>query len=68
MPEISENELPPSVKPLWLKALTAVQANNHDYAITLLQSVLKDNPGFLEGRKMLRNCELQASGGAKKKG
>ena len=68
MPEISENELPANVKPLWLKALTAVQANNHDYAITLLQGVLKDSPGFLEGRKLLRKCELQASGGAKKKG
>jgi tetratricopeptide (TPR) repeat protein len=67
MPEITENELPANVKPLWLKALTAVQANNHQYAVTLLQGVLKDCPGFLDGRKMLRKCELQATGGEKKK-
>ncbi len=68
MPEITEQELAPNLKPLWLKALTAVQASNLDYAITLLQGVLKESPGFLEGRKLLRNCELQLSGGSKKKG
>jgi tetratricopeptide (TPR) repeat protein len=68
MPEITENELPANVKPLWLKALTAVQANNHQYAVTLLQGVLKDCPGFLDGRKLLRKCELQVTGGEKKKG
>jgi tetratricopeptide (TPR) repeat protein len=68
MPEITEKELPSNLKPLWLKALTAVQASNLDYAITLLQGVLKDSPGFLEGRKLLRKCEIQNAGGAKKKG
>lgn len=68
MPEITEKELTPNLKPLWLKALTAVQANNPGYAITLLQGVLKDSPGFLDGRKLLRKCELQLSGGTKKKG
>jgi tetratricopeptide (TPR) repeat protein len=68
MPEITEKELPPNLKPLWLKALTAVQASNLDYAITLLQGVLKESPGFLEGRKLLRKCEVQNAGGAKKKG
>jgi tetratricopeptide (TPR) repeat protein len=67
MPEITEKELPPKLKPLWLKALTAVQASNSEYAITLLQGVLKDSPGFVEGRKLLRKCELQLSGGARKK-
>jgi tetratricopeptide (TPR) repeat protein len=68
MPEITENDLPNNQRQFWLKALTAVQASNLDYAITLLQAVLKDNPGFLEGRKLLRKCELQLSGGTKKKG
>ena len=68
MPEITDKELPSNIKPLWLKALTAVQASNHEYAITLIQGVLKDNPGFLEGRKLLRACEVQVVGGAKKKG
>jgi tetratricopeptide (TPR) repeat protein len=68
MPEITEKDLPANIKPLWLKALTAVQASNLDYAVTLLQGVLKDCPDFLEARKMLRKCELQVAGGAKKKG
>ncbi len=68
MPEITEKELPPILKPLWLKALTAVQTSNTPYAITLLQAVLKDCPAFLDGRKMLRNCELQLAGNTKKKG
>ncbi len=67
MPEIRENELTATAKPLWLRALTAAQASNYDYAITLLQSVLADNPGFLDARKLLRNCELQLTGGVKKK-
>jgi tetratricopeptide (TPR) repeat protein len=68
MPEITEKDLPPNVKPLWLKALTAVQSSNTEYAIPLLQGVLKDNPGFLDGRKLLRKCEIQVTSGAKKKG
>jgi tetratricopeptide (TPR) repeat protein len=68
MPEITEKELPPNLRPLWLKALSAVQTSNHSYGISLLQAVLKDSPGFLEGRKMLRKCELQVSGNTKKKG
>jgi tetratricopeptide (TPR) repeat protein len=69
MPEITEKELPANLKPLWLKALTAVQTNNLEYAVsTLLPPILKESPGFLEGRKLLRKCELQLSGGAKKKG
>jgi len=68
MPEITEKELPPNLKPLWLKALSAVQTSNLTYGISLLQAVLKDAPGFLEGRKMLRKCELQIAGNTKKKG
>ncbi len=68
MPEITEKELPSNLKPLWLKALSAVQTSNLPYGISLLQAVLKDSPGFLEGRKMLRKCELQLAGSTKKKG
>lgn len=67
MPEITEQELPAEAKPLWLKAINAVQVSNHPYAITLLQSVLEKAPGFLEGRKMLRNCAIQVVGEAGKK-
>ncbi len=68
MPEITEKELPSNLKPLWLKALSAVQTSNLAYGISLLQAVLKDAPGFLEGRKMLRKCEVQVAGNTKKKG
>lgn len=67
MPEITENDLQPKLKPLWLKAITAVQASNLDYAISLIQGVLKESPEFLQGRKLLRRCELQTAGGIKKK-
>lgn len=68
MPEITEKELPQGQKALWLKALSAVQTQNHTYAISLIQAVLKDNPAFLDGRKLLRKVEIQLAGGAKKKG
>lgn len=70
MAEISENELPANLKALWLKALTSVQLNNTEYAVSLLQAVLKDAPGFLEARKVLRKCAIQLKGGTenKKKG
>jgi tetratricopeptide (TPR) repeat protein len=67
MPEITEKDLAPNLKPLWLKALSAVQTSNLPYAISLLQAVLKDSPGFVEGRKLLRKVEVQHTGGAKKK-
>jgi len=67
MSEISENELPNEVKSLWFKAINAVQASNHEYAITLLQGILERAPGFLDGRKMLRNCALQLHGEVKRK-
>ena len=52
---------------MWLKALTAVQTSNLEYGINLLQGVLKESPGFLAGRKMLRECELKIAGNTKKK-
>ena len=47
MTEITEKELPAKLTPLWLKAINAVQASNLDYAITLLQALVKDSPEFL---------------------
>jgi tetratricopeptide (TPR) repeat protein len=67
MPESSESELAPNVKALWLKALSAVQTNNHGYAVKLIQTVLKDAPTFLEGRQVLRKCEIVICGAPKKR-
>ncbi|NJM37379.1 MAG: hypothetical protein HC845_05655 [Akkermansiaceae bacterium] len=68
MPEITEKELPASHKQLWLKSLSAVQASNFSYAISIIQPILAENPGFVEGRKILRTCEIQVHGAGKKKG
>ena len=67
MAEITESELSPALRPLWLKALSAVQMNNLEYAISLLQAVLKDDPAFLEGRMILRKCEIQIYSKTEKK-
>ena len=68
MPLVTENDLPANLKKFWLKALTAIQANNPGYAAPLIQPILVEYPEFLEGRKVLRKCQLQAAGGGKRKG
>jgi len=65
---IKEADLSSSCKPLWLKAISAVETNNHQYAASLLQAVLKEAPDFLDGRKLLRRCQIQMTGGKKKAG
>ena len=65
--EIQEDELNANVKPLWLKSLAAAQNKNHGYAVKLLQTVLKDTPGFLDGRRLLRQCAVSETSGQKRK-
>ena len=67
MPEMTDADLAPNVKALYLKAISAVQTNNHGYSIKLLQSVLKDAPAFLGARQILRNCESIVAGGPDRK-
>jgi len=66
--EISEAELPGNLRQLWLKALSAVEIHNYEYAANLLHTLLKDAPGFLKGRKALRKCQVQLVKGKKKSG
>ncbi len=61
----TEKDLPPNAKTLWLKATTQIETRNYGYAISLLQSVLKEFPAFLEGRKWLRRAEVQLTKGNK---
>lgn len=68
MPLITEKDLSDKYKKFWLKALTAVQSDTPGYAIPLIQPILEEYPEFLEGRKLLRKCALQAWGGEKKRG
>ncbi len=65
MPISTDKDLPENARQLWLKALSAVELRNYGYAISLIQAVLKDNPGFLDGRKRLRKVELAATAGKK---
>ncbi len=65
MPIQTEKELSDNARALWLKALHAVELRNYGYAISLLQAILKDFPGFLEGRKRLRKVAIVATKGKK---
>ena len=54
-----ERDLNPTSRNQVNRAKTAAQSKNYDYAITLLQATLKDEPLFLEGRRFLRAVEIQ---------
>lgn len=61
----TDKELPDDARSLWLKALSAMELRNHGYAVSLLQTVLKGTPEFLDGRKMLRKAEILSTKGKK---
>ncbi len=61
----TEKELSANARGLWLKAMTAVELRNYGYAVSLLQTVLKETPEFLEGRKVLRKAEIANTKGKK---
>ena len=63
---MTEHELPQQQKNLWLKGVSAYQLKNFDYAISLILSVVKQVPQFLEGRKLLRRAEAEKARGQKK--
>lgn len=65
MPIITDKELSDEKRALWLKACSAVELRNYGYAISLLSAVLKEFPAFLEGRRILRRAEIQATKGRK---
>ena len=54
-----ESELNPTGRNQVNRAKMATQSQNYDYAITLLQTALRDEPLFLEGRRFLRAVEIQ---------
>ena len=58
---VAEGDLPANLKNLWLKALSAVELRNYGYAVSLLQAVLKEEPKFLDGRKMCRKAAILKS-------
>ena len=66
--EVGEKELPNNLADLVKKAKNAFEIENHKYVVALLQGILKEVPGFLDGRRLLRQSEIALVGGAKKKG
>src|SRR5688572_27635536 len=65
MPTQTEKDLSENARALWLKSLHAVELRNYGYAISLMQAILKEVPGFLEGRRRLRKVEMLATKGKK---
>jgi tetratricopeptide (TPR) repeat protein len=63
---IQEADLQQGYRNTFKKAVDAVKMSNHGYAVELLLSVIKDNPTFLEGRKLLRSAAMQNTGGKKR--
>jgi tetratricopeptide (TPR) repeat protein len=61
-----EKELSDAKRSLWLKAVAAIELRNFDYAISLLQEILRQEPEFLMGRQLLRRTEVTKSKAAKK--
>lgn len=66
--EIGVADLPKSLGDLVLKADAAIEQNNLAYAVKLFLSVLKAEPGFVEGRRKLRASAMKLAGPPKKKG
>ena len=69
--EITEAELPANLKEHWKSAKASVERNNPGYAIKFLQAILKEVPGFLNARKLVRQAAIMETGatpGSSKKG
>src|SRR5712691_3400091 len=62
----TEKELSEIQRSHWLKAMAAVELRNFGYAISLLQGILKQEPEFLTGRRLLRRTEVTKNKAAKK--
>lgn len=65
MPLTTEQELSSNARALYLKAKHANEIGNHGYVIQLVQTVLKEAPGFLDGRKLARAASLAQNKGKK---
>src|SRR5256885_3141887 len=66
MPVKTEKELGEQLRSHWLKAVAAIELRNFDYAISLLQGILRQEPEFLTGRQLLRRAEVTKQKAAKK--
>ncbi len=65
MPETRANTLPPQLQEQFNKAKQAFDRNNLDYAVTLLENVLKNVPSCYEAREILRATQVKRHAGKK---
>lgn len=63
---VQEAELDPKYQALWKKALISAERKNWEYVIDQVLPIVKDNLGFLDGRKLLRSAEAEVCGTGKK--
>ena len=54
---ITEEQLDPKLVTLFLKAQSAIELSNYDYALQILHNILKEEPTFLKGRQILRAAQ-----------
>jgi tetratricopeptide (TPR) repeat protein len=62
----TDRELNPTSRNQYSRARDAAATKNYDYAINLLQAVLRDEPLFLDGRHYLRAVEINKHQGLSK--
>ena len=65
MPEKTLNEIPRDVRELYQKGATALQRQNFDYALAILQQVLQKEPAFFDCRQALRAAQFKKAGNCK---
>lgn len=63
---VKETELNPKQQNLWKKGLLAIEQKNWEYAVSLILPVVKELPGFLDGRMALRRAEGEMAGSGRK--
>ncbi len=56
-------DLPEPTRKLYGRAKAAFDIKNYDYAFEMLEKVLQDEPGFIEGHQILRDSLLERAGG-----
>jgi tetratricopeptide (TPR) repeat protein len=64
MPEKALNAIPRLQRESYEKAVTAIQRNNFDYAVSILNQVLTVEPGFFDARQALRAAQFKRGGAA----
>ncbi|MGA2853385.1 MAG: hypothetical protein ABSE90_04570 [Verrucomicrobiota bacterium] len=66
MAEKNLNEVSRDANALFTRGTEALAHENLDYAITLLNKALEDEPGFFDCRKALRDAQFRKTGGGGK--